>query len=198
MTATAPTAPSKTAALMVAAAAAVISAAASAKISTASAARSLDQLDETTSRTAVPERFGDEISRINTSRVRANAEARRSTSPQSAGYVKTRPHQRRSTVRIRHHLQELISSSTAPAPLSHRHRRNTAMDTRSRQVTGLHCLHQLAMHRCHHLPDPMDHLHRRVPRGPTGALHQGIPRPSRHILSRQACFREVRFRVIIL
>ena len=33
---------------------------------------------------------------------------------QSEGQLETRPHQRRSIVRIRHHLQELMSRSTAP------------------------------------------------------------------------------------
>ena len=42
--------------------------------------------------------------------------ARRSISPQSAGQF--RPHQRHSIIRTRHHLfQELMSRSTAPAPL---------------------------------------------------------------------------------
>ena len=76
----------------------------------------------------------------------------------------------------------------SPVPLLHGHRMNTAMDTRPRPVTGLHCP-QSAMHlrrRYHHRPDPTDHLHRRLPRNTTGALHPGIPGPLRDILcSRQ-------------
>ena len=116
---------------------------------------------------------------------------RRIISPQSAGQLETRPHQRRRIIRIRPHLQELMSRSTAPASLPRGHRTNTAMDTQPRQVTGLH-RRQPPMHlprRCHHRPDLTDHLHRRLPRNPTGAFHPGTPRPSRHIVCRQASFR---------
>ena len=135
--------------------------------------------------------IGEEISRIGTSGACVNAAAMRRSSPQSAGLLETRPHQRRSTIHIRHHLQELTSRSTTPAPLPRGHRTNTAVDTRPRQVTGLH-RHQSAMHlprRCHHRQDVTDHLHRRLPRNPTGAFHPGTPRPSRHVMCRQASFR---------
>ena len=141
--------------------------------------------------------FGEKISRIGTSGVCVNAAARGSIFPQSAGQLETRPHQRRSIVRIRHHFQELMSGSTAPAPLPREHRTNAAMDTRPRQITGLH-RHQPAMHlprRCHRRPDLTDHLHWRFPRNSTGAFHPGTPRLYRHITCLQASF-QIRFRVI--
>ena len=130
--------------------------------------------------------IGKEISRTGTSAACVSGAARRSTSPQSAG--KLRPHQRRSTVRKRHHLQELISRCTAPALLPRGHR-TTAMDIRPRQATGLRH-HTTPMHlprRYHHRPDLTDYLHRRLPRNPTGASPPGTPRPYRHI----ACLRRV-------
>ena len=58
--------------------------------------------------------IGAEISRTGSDACVSGA--RRSISPQSAGQF--RPHQRHSIIRTRHHLfQELMSRSTAPAPL---------------------------------------------------------------------------------
>ena len=142
--------------------------------------------------------IGEKISRISTSRARANTAARRSTSPQSQGQLGTRPHQRRRTIPIRHHLQKLMSRSTAPAPLPRGNRMNTAMDTRLHPIADLHHP-QPAIHlrcRCHHRPNLTDPHRRRLPRNPTGALHPGIPRPPRHILCSQARFWGVLFRVI--
>ena len=140
--------------------------------------------------------IGEEISLTGTSGACVRGAARRSTSPQSAGQL--RPHQRRSIVRMRHHLQKLMSRSTAPALLPRGHR-TTAMDIRPRQATGLR-RHTTAMHlprRCHHRPDLTDHLHRRLLRNPTGALPPGTPRLYSRITCLQASFR-VRFRVIDL
>ena len=141
--------------------------------------------------------IGEEISYTGTSSACVNAAASRIISPQSAGQLETCPHQRRSTIHIRLHVQELMSRSTAPASLPRRHRTNTAMGTRLRQVTGLHH-HQPAIHlprRCHHRLDLTDHFNRCLPRNPTGAFHPGTPRLSRHIMCRQASSR-IRFRVI--
>ena len=104
--------------------------------------------------------------------------ASRNTSPQSAGQLGTRTNQRRGTLSIQHHLQELISRSTATAPLTHGHRTNTALDLRLRTVTT---------------QTPRTTLHRRLPCNPTEVLHAGIPGPSRHILCSQASFRGVLF-----
>ena len=60
--------------------------------------------------------IGEELTRISPSRARANAAARRSTSPQNTGQLGTRPHERRRPIRIRHHLQELVSRSMASTP----------------------------------------------------------------------------------
>ena len=128
---------------------------------------------------------GEEISCTGTSCACVSGVAKRSTSPQSAGQL--RPHQRRSIVRMRHHLQELMSRSTAPALLPRGHR-TIAMDVRPRQTTGLR-RHTTAMHlprRCHHRPDLTDHLHRRLSWNPIGASRPGTPTLYRHITCPQA------------
>ena len=134
---------------------------------------------------------------VEISRVRANAAARRSTSSQSVGKLGPRPHQRRCSTRIWHYLQKLVSRSTALALLPRGDRTNTATDARPFQVPDLH-RRQSAIHlhrRCRHRPDT-DHHHRCLLRTLTGALHPGIPRPSRHIWCSQASLWRVLFRVI--
>ena len=70
--------------------------------------------------------IGEEISRTGTSGACISGAARRSTSLQSTGQL--RPHQRRSIVSMRHHLQEPMSRSTAPVLLPRGHR-TTAIES---------------------------------------------------------------------
>ena len=204
-----------TAATTVARMAAAVAAAAISAVTTAGTAASAvqprGQLGETTSPSAVQplgqleerpppnsstgaerptsgDDIGEKICRTEISRAVSDTcvsgAARRSISPQSAGQL--RPHQRRSIVRMRHHLsQELMPRSTAPAPLPPGHR-TTAMDIRDlRRLTP-------AMHlprRCNDHPDMTDHLHRRLPRNPTGASCPGNHRLYGHITSLQTSFR---------
>ena len=110
----------------------------------APAVQPLGQLGETTSSTAVPERSASPAETTTSGRrsvalapaAHMCGAARRSISSQSAGQLETCPHQRRNIVRIRHHLQELMSHRTAPPLLPRGHRANTAMYIRPRQATG--------------------------------------------------------------
>ena len=139
-----------------------------------------DGIGEETSRTEISHTGSDTC---------VSGAARMSVSPQGAGQL--RPHQRRSIVRMRHHLfQELMPRSTAPAlpPSGHR---TTAMDIRPRPATDL-CRHTTALYlprRCHDRPDLTYHFHWRLPRNSIGASRPGNPRLDGHITCLQASFR---------
>ena len=80
--------------------------------------------------------------------------------------------------------------STAPAALPPR-RRTTTMGIRPRPATDLRH-HTTAIHlsrRCHNRLDLTDHLHRRLPRNPTGVSPPGNPRLYGHNTCLQASLR---------
>ena len=182
-------------------------AAAAVATSAASAARCLSQLDHTI--------FLTEVSEWSVTPAETTTSGRRSVAlkpaahvptlrrggallPKSAWKIGTRSHQRRHPIRIRHHLQELMSRSLAPAPLPRGHHVSPAMGARLLQGLGPHHFQPVMYlyRRCRHHAGPTDHHRRRLPWTLTGVLHPGIPRPSRCILCRQASLQEVLFRVI--